>query len=40
MPYGHMPTDDGKECGEPDADGYVRERIQDERPLRVCKRSR
>ncbi len=28
MPYGHMPTDDGKECGEPDADGYVRERIQ------------
>ncbi len=28
MPYGHMPTDDGEECGEPDADGYVRERIQ------------
>jgi hypothetical protein len=28
MPYGHMPTDDGKECGEADADGYVRERIQ------------
>lgn len=28
MPYGHMPTDDGPECGEPDADGYVRERIQ------------
>jgi hypothetical protein len=28
MPYGHMPTDDGKECGAPDADGYVRERIQ------------
>ena len=27
-PYGHMPTDDGKECGAPDADGYVRERIQ------------
>ena len=28
MPYGHMPTDDGEECGAPDADGYVRERIQ------------
>jgi hypothetical protein len=28
MPYGHMPTDNGKECGEPDASGYVRERIQ------------
>jgi hypothetical protein len=28
MPYGHMPTDDGKECGSADADGYVRERIQ------------
>ncbi|HEU4448423.1 MAG TPA: hypothetical protein VFR63_00405 [Gaiellaceae bacterium] len=28
MPYGNMPTDVGKECGEPDADGYVRERIQ------------
>ncbi len=28
MPYGHMPTDDGEECGEPDDDGYVRERIQ------------
>ncbi len=27
-PYGHMPTDDGKECGAPDADGYVRERVQ------------
>jgi hypothetical protein len=27
-PYGHMPDDVGKECGEPDADGYVRERIQ------------
>jgi hypothetical protein len=27
-PYGNMPTDDGEECGEPDADGYVRERIQ------------
>ena len=28
MPYGHMPTDDGKTCGLPDADGYVRERVQ------------
>ena len=28
MPYGHMPTDRGKECGSPDAEGYVRERIQ------------
>ena len=28
MPYANMPTDDGEECGEPDADGYVRERIQ------------
>jgi hypothetical protein len=28
VPYGHMPDDEGKECGEPDADGYVRERIQ------------
>ncbi len=28
MPYGHMPEDDGEECGEADADGYVRERIQ------------
>jgi hypothetical protein len=28
MPYGHMPTDDGRECGAADADGYVRERIQ------------
>ena len=27
-PYGNMPDDDGEECGEPDADGYVRERIQ------------
>jgi hypothetical protein len=27
-PYGNMPEDVGKECGEPDADGYVRERIQ------------
>ena len=27
-PYGNMPTDEGEECGEPDADGYVRERIQ------------
>jgi hypothetical protein len=28
MPYGHMPTDDGKECGTADSEGYVRERIQ------------
>ena len=28
MPYGHMPEDDGAECGAADADGYVRERIQ------------
>lgn len=28
LPYGNMPTDEGEECGEPDADGYVRERIQ------------
>src|SRR5918997_3029557 len=28
MPYAHMPTDRGKECGEADAEGYVRERIQ------------
>ena len=28
MPYGHMPDDEGEECGEPDSDGYVRERIQ------------
>jgi hypothetical protein len=28
MPYGHMPTDDGKACGPADADGYIRERIQ------------
>jgi hypothetical protein len=28
MPYGHMPTDDGEECGPPDSEGYVRERIQ------------
>jgi hypothetical protein len=28
MPFGHMPEDEGKECGEPDDDGYVRERIQ------------
>ena len=28
MPYGHMPTDNGKECGAADANGYVRERIQ------------
>jgi hypothetical protein len=28
MPYAHMPTDSGEECGPADADGYVRERIQ------------
>jgi hypothetical protein len=28
MPYGHMPTDAGKECGPADSEGYVRERIQ------------
>jgi hypothetical protein len=28
MPYGHMPTDDGEECGAADSEGYVRERIQ------------
>ncbi|MBW3593795.1 MAG: hypothetical protein KY396_08880, partial [Actinobacteria bacterium] len=28
MPYGHMPNDRGEECGEPDSEGYVRERIQ------------
>jgi hypothetical protein len=28
MPYGHMPDDKGEECGEPDSEGYVRERIQ------------
>ena len=28
MPYGHMPTDEGEECGPADSDGYVRERIQ------------
>jgi hypothetical protein len=27
-PYGHMPTDAGKECGPADSEGYVRERIQ------------
>ena len=27
-PYGNMPTDEGKECGPADADGYVRERVQ------------
>jgi hypothetical protein len=31
MPYGHMPDDVGKKCGAPDADGYVRERIQTNR---------
>jgi hypothetical protein len=28
MPYGHMPTDDGKACGPADGDGYVREHVQ------------
>jgi hypothetical protein len=28
VPYAHMPDDEGKKCGLPDADGYVRERIQ------------
>ena len=28
MPYGHMPTDDGKACGPADSEGYVREHIQ------------
>jgi hypothetical protein len=28
MPYGHMPTDEGKECGAEDSEGYVRDRIQ------------
>jgi hypothetical protein len=28
IPYGHMPTDDGARCGEPDAEGYVRDRMQ------------
>jgi hypothetical protein len=28
MPYGNMPTDSGKKCGLPDANDYVRERIQ------------
>jgi hypothetical protein len=28
MPYGHMPTDDGKTCGPADSEGYVRDRIQ------------
>jgi hypothetical protein len=28
MPYGHMPTDEGKACGAADAEGYVREHIQ------------
>ena len=27
-PYGNMPDDVGEECGEPDSEGYVRERIQ------------
>ena len=40
MPYGHMPTDDGKACGPADSDGYVRERIQTNGPLRVGERAR
>jgi hypothetical protein len=28
-PYGNFPTRQGEECGEPDADGNVRDRIQD-----------
>jgi hypothetical protein len=28
IPYGHMPTDDGKECGVANSEGYVRNRIQ------------
>jgi hypothetical protein len=28
MPYGHMPTDDGKACGPADSEGYVRDHIQ------------
>jgi hypothetical protein len=28
MPYGHMPTDDGKACGPADDEGYVRDNIQ------------
>ena len=28
-PYGNMPEDAGKECGSADAEGYVRDRIQD-----------
>jgi hypothetical protein len=28
MPYGHMPTDDGKACGLADSEGYVREHVQ------------
>lgn len=27
-PYGHMPLDRGRECGRPDTEGYVRDRIQ------------
>ena len=34
-PYGNMPTDEGKECGPADADGYVRERIQTNGRLRL-----
>jgi hypothetical protein len=35
-PFGNMPTDEGEECGEPDADGYVRERIQTNRRCEVA----
>jgi len=28
MPYGHMPTDNGKACGSADSDGYVRDHVQ------------
>ncbi len=28
MPYGHMPVHEGEECGPPDGNGNVRERVQ------------
>ncbi len=28
-PYGHFPVREGEECGEPDSEGVVRERVQD-----------
>ena len=40
MPYGHMPDDEGEECGEADADGYVRERIQTNGRCEVGERAR